>query len=73
MDGNYFGNDVFVNDNVLIIMLETFRLDYEYEVDYEYNFRLISNQWHFQSLHTSCWFYVGRVAHGMNWVYDVIM
>ena len=35
--------------------LETFRLDYDCEIEYEYDFR-ISNQWCFQSSRSSCWF-----------------
>ena len=33
----------------------SFRLDYEDEFEYEYDF-LISNQWRFQSPRSSCWF-----------------
>ena len=37
------------------ITLGSFRSDYDYEIEYEYDFR-ISNQWHFQSPPSSCWF-----------------
>ena len=36
-------------------ILGSFRLDYEYEIEYEYDFQ-ISNQWRFQSPHSTCWF-----------------
>ena len=35
--------------------LGSFRLDYKYEIEYEYDFR-ISNQLRFQSPCSSCWF-----------------
>ena len=41
-----------------LLIFETigsFRLDYEYEIEYEYDCR-ISNQWSFQSPCSSCWF-----------------
>ena len=53
-------------------VLGTFRLDYEYEIEYGYHFR-ISNHGHFQSPCSSCWFQVERVAHGMECVCVVLM
>ena len=41
--------------------LGTFRLDYEYEIDYKYDFR-ISSQWRFQSSRSSCWILVEKVS-----------
>ena len=36
-------------------IIGSFRFNYEYEIEYEYDFR-ISNQWHFQSPSSLCWF-----------------
>ena len=60
------------NEVVFSQVIGTFRLDYEYAIEYEYDFR-ISNQWRFQSPRSSCWFKVENVVHGMKWVCTVIM